>query len=135
MTESSFAQLVSEFAASLDAEDYARTLACLAEACVYLSPDGELTGPDAILDSYRGNGDKAQQLFDSVEYEHNVTPLGDNWFQILFIDRLSAGDLSHEFRCHQKVHVEENRIVEIIHQEIPGKRDELNEFLDRIPKR
>lgn len=135
MTESSSAQLVSEFAASLDAEDYARTRVCLAENCIYQSPDGELTGPDAILASYRGNGDKAQQLFDSVKYEHHVTPLDGSWFQILFIDRLSAGKLSHEFRCHQRVRVEENLIAEIVHQEIPGKRDELNLVLDRIPER
>lgn len=132
MTDSSTAQLVSEFAASLDAEDYARTRVCLAENCVYQSPDGELVGPNAIVDSYRGNGDKAQQLFDSVEYEHIVTPLDDSWFQILFIDRITARNLSHEFRCHQRVRVENDLIVEIIHEEIPGRREELNQFLESI---
>jgi len=132
MTESSATQLVSEFAASLDAEDYHRTRACLEENCVYQSPDGELVGPDTILASYRGNGDKAQQLFDSVEYEHAVTRLADNRFQILFIDRLKVGDLSHEFRCHQRVRVEDKLIAEIVHEEIPGRREELNEFLDAI---
>lgn len=130
--EADAADLVAEFALSLDAEDYERTRACLASHCEYESPDGKLTGPAAILNSYRGNGDKARRLFDSIEYRHEIVELNNSWFQIRFIDILRAGNRSHEFRCHQRVRVEAGKIVEIIHEEIPGLRDQLNAFLDSL---
>ena len=125
------AQIVSAFAASLDAEDYRSTGSCLAEDCVYESPDGDLTGP-AILDSYQGNGDSARERFDSIVYRHEVAPLSEGWYQVTFIDELSAAHGSHVFRCRQRVHVEDGKIDRIIHEEIPGERDRLNAYMQKL---
>jgi len=124
--------LISEFASSLDAEDYQRTLSLLAGHCIYDSPTGQLTGPVAIVSSYREPGDLARERFDSIVYRHRVVPLGEGWYQIEFIDELVAGSRSHVFRCNQRVRIDKGQIVRIIHEEIPGQRDRLNAFMQSL---
>lgn len=119
--------VVSEFASSLDAEDYPLTESYLADNCVYESPTGDLTGT-AIIDSYKGSGDIARKRFDSIVYRHEIKPLSEGWYQVTFIDELFSGRGSHVFRCNQQVRVENGRIVRIIHQEIPGERERLDAF-------
>ena len=126
------ADVISEFASSLDAEDYPLTLSCLADHCIYESPTGELTGPAAIVDSYKGNGDSARKRFDSVVYRHEIIPLGEGWYRIAFIDELVSGHRSHVFHCNQRVCIDKEQIVRIIHEEIPGQRDRLNAFIQSL---
>ncbi|MBC8868863.1 MAG: nuclear transport factor 2 family protein [Planctomycetes bacterium] len=121
--------LISEFALSLDAEDYQSVLSYLADDCVYESPTGVVTGPAAIVDSYKANGDSARSRFDRIEYRHQAIPLGEGWFRITFIDELVSGQRVHLFRCNQRVFVENGQIVRIVHEEIPGQRDRLNAFM------
>ncbi len=116
------------FAAALDTEDYAVVRTCLVDDCVYESPRGELIGPDAIVESYRANGDSARQRFDSIVYRHEIEPLGEGWFKIEFIDELHARGRSHVFRCNQRVQIGKGQIVRIDHEEIPGQREQLNLF-------
>lgn len=128
------AQLVSEFASSLDTEDYPTTLSCLADDCVYDSPTGKLTGPTAIIDSYKGNGESARSRFDSIVYRHELIPLEENWYQITFIDEIRSGNRSHVFRCNQRVCIGQGKIVYIIHEETPEQREKLNAFVQSLDK-
>jgi hypothetical protein len=124
--------VISDFASSLDAEDYQSTLSYLADHCIYESPTGELTGPAAILGSYKASGDVARGRFDSVVYRHEITPLGEGWYRIAFIDELFSGRRSHVFRCNQRVRIDKGKIVRIIHEKIPGQRDRLNTFMQSL---
>lgn len=123
------ADLISEFASSLDAEDYPRAIAFLADHCIYDSPTGQLSGPAATVGSYREQGDRARERLDSIAYRHEVIPLDGDWYQIEFIDELVANRRSHLFRCNQRVRIDKGKIVHIIHEEIPGERDRLNTFM------
>ncbi len=126
------AEIVEIFASSLDAEDYARTASCLSAECLYDSPSGRLNGPLRIIESYQQNGDSARERFDEVSYRHDIETLGEGWFLVLFVDELRAGGRLHVFRCHQRVRVTESRICHIVQEELPGQRDQLNEFLDSL---
>ena len=123
----SSARVVSEFASSLDAEDYQSARSCLAHNCVYESPNGDLTGP-AIIDSYKVNGESARKRFYSIVYSHEVVPLSGGSYLVTFIDELYSNRGSHVFRCNQRVCVADGQIVRIIHEEIPGERDKLNAY-------
>lgn len=120
---------VAQFASSLDDEDYEVASACLADDCVYESPDGEITGPSAIVDSYRTNGESGRKRFDSVVYRHEVMQLGGGWYKIEFVDELLCGQRSHVFRSNQRVRIHNGKIVHIVHEEIPGERERLDVFL------
>ena len=122
-------EIVTGFAAALDAENYQSALSYLAEHCVYDSPTGALTGSTSVVDSYKGNGNEARDRFDFIVYRHEVIPLDDGWFQITFVDELYHRKRSHVFRCNQRVCIDKGKIVRIIHEEIPGQRDRLNEFM------
>ena len=128
-------QLARAFAQALDAEDYQRAESLLAEGCVYDSPDGQLRGAQAIVESYRVHSDRARKEFDEVRYDSQVGPVGPLEFQILYRDHLRTGNHDHTFQCAQRIRIgEAGKIVSISHEEIPGERARLNEFRARVER-
>lgn len=128
-------QTADQFAAALDKEDYEQARLWLAPDCLYASPTGSLIGPDKILDSYQSHGDAARGRFDSIDYRHRAQELEDGWIRIEFMDAVSANQRQHVFRCHQLVRVVGELIEEIVHQEIAGERERLNQFLETLNQR
>lgn len=121
--------IAQSFAASLDAEDYAMASQYLAEDCVYHIGETVLVGRNAILDSYRTNGESAKKRFTSVKYTSHVEMPEPNHAVVLFTDRLYLGKQSHEFRCQQHVEIGSDGLIKMIrHEEIPGERQKLKEF-------
>jgi hypothetical protein len=117
------------FAAALDAEDYESVRALLAANCSYHSPGGLLTGPDAILASYREHGQSASHRFDKIEYRSAVESIGPREALITFVDRVTLRRATHEFRCQQRIRIGVGGLIEEIrHEEIPGERERLREF-------
>lgn len=121
--------IAARFATALDDEDYTTAMACLAENCVYESPTGKVTARESIITSYQDNGDSARDRFDSIVYSHRIRSLDNDWFEVTFVDELTVKKRRHVFRCQQKIRVRAGAIVEIVHKEIPGERDQLNQFL------
>ena len=123
-------EIVSRFASALDAEDYSAAHDLLAEGCVYHAPkDTVLTGPDAIIASYRGNGDRARDRFDTIRYSHEVRQDDEETFTIAYRDELTQAGRSHTFTCCQVAHCRAGQIDKIIHQELPEQREALDAFL------
>jgi limonene-1,2-epoxide hydrolase len=116
------------FAEALDAEDYDRARAALADDCIYHAPEGVRTGPDAIIGSYRTNAASARQRFERIEYASAVEVTGPSAAVITFIDRLKLGGAWHQFSCRQRIRVGAGAIEEIWHEEIPGERERLQQF-------
>ena len=124
------------FAAALDEEDYLSAGALLAEGCVYYAGASTLVGADAIIGSYRGNGEAARRRFGEVEYFSHVESKAASAAVIVFTDRVRLGGQWHEFRCRQHVAVDERGlIVEIRHEEIPTERERLEDFERRHSER
>ncbi len=121
--------IAGQFAAALDAEDYAAAFALLAEDCLYDAGAVVLTNRHAIIDSYRVNAEDARRRFDEVEYLSAVKATDQDAAVITFIDRLRLGDHWHEHRCRQHILVNQRGLVAAItHEELPGQRDELAAF-------
>jgi len=122
-------QVAAALAQALDHEDFSVAEGLLAAGCVYESPFGLLEGPAAIMASYRGNAESAVSRFDRIEYESSVEPLDETSARITYFDRITHKGKSHEFSCRQVVTVgDDGKIVRIVHEEIPGKREALNAF-------
>lgn len=120
--------VVERFASALDAEEYDEAILLLATDCVYESPDGTLIGPEAIITSYRDNGDRARCRFDEITYSSAVEQDGDA-FVVTYTDGLRLGDRRHEFHCRQRLSVNaDDRIIAIRHEEMPGERERLRRF-------
>jgi hypothetical protein len=116
-------------AEALDVEDYFAAGATLAEGCVYHTGTTTLTGPEAIIASYRANGEAARRRFDRIEYASRVEPSGTSGAVITFTDRVRCGGAWHEYRCRQHVRIGEAGLVEEIrHEELPGEQERLHEF-------
>jgi len=121
--------IASRFAAALDAEDYSTARRLLADTCVYRIGAETIAGPDAIIDSYRRNGESAKQRFDAVEYVSDVELVDQSTAAIAYTDRLRLGNQWHEFRCRQRVRIGADGLVEeITHEELPGERERLKDF-------
>ena len=93
-------EIATRFAAALDAESYDDARLLLADDCVYESPGGTLIGPEAIIASYRNNGEQAASRFDEVKFCSQVERFEDE-FAVTYFDGLRVGDRRHEFRCRQ----------------------------------
>jgi len=120
------------FAAALDAEDYVAARALAAEDCVYRLGEAVISGLDAIIESYRGNGESAQRRFDEVRYVSSVEQTGASTAVINFTDRLRLGDQWHEFHCRQHLRVGAGGLIEEIrHEELPNQRKQLSAFETR----
>ena len=123
-------ELGRQFAAVLDACDYASAAEFLAGQCLYERPSREsLIGPRAICDSYRESDERARRDFDSVVYRSEVTADASGGIRIDFLDELGSGNAKHTFRCSQIVYFDDNeKIDRIVLVEIVGERDRLNAF-------
>lgn len=119
------------FARALDAEDYEAAATLMAPECEYVSPEGTVRGPAAIIASYQSHGDWARANLDEVGYESSVEVNADGTARILYIDRVRKGAERHEYRCAQRVTTAGGAIVRIVHEEIDGERERLRDFFAR----
>jgi len=131
MTKRPEIQIVERFALALDGEDYAGALGELDPGCVYSIRGKTINGAEAVIASYQGNGDAAQQ-FDSIAYGSAVRDgRGDprkGWIVIEFWDEITHRGRVHRHQCEQWVRVVDGVIVEIEHRDLEGEVEELKSF-------
>lgn len=128
-----FKQVVEKFAVALDHEDYPSAEQLLAPDCQYEIKGDRLSGPAAIIASYKGNGDDAAKRFDRIEYGSAVRHMDENQYVITFSDDIEHAGKRCFYRCEQYFTVSKQGLIEAIrHQEIPGEREALNQFLEEV---
>lgn len=126
-------QIARQFAQALDAEDYPAARALLADGCVYTIRGETHRGPEAIVASYRANGDSGRETFDAIEYESRVEPLNETTAVIRFVDHLTHRGERFTFECEQRITVNEaGRIDAIEHIDLPGQREAFTAFMQRV---
>lgn len=123
--------VVQRFALALDGEEYDSARGVLWDACVYRIRGKTIVGAEAIIASYQGNGEAAQE-FDSIAYGSSVRDAGDEsgegWIVIEFWDEITHRGRSHRHQCEQWVRVADGAIVEIEHRDLEGELESLNAF-------
>jgi ketosteroid isomerase-like protein len=125
--------LAKRFAESLDNEDYDTARACLRPDAVYQIGGDEHRGPEAIVASYRGNGDWAARTLDHIEYESSAQATGDFSAKITFVDRIEHAGEKLVHRCEQHLEFDDGgRIRAIRHVDLPGEPEALEAFFQRV---
>ncbi len=124
--------VVNRFAVALDEEDYAAALALIAADCVYSIQEKTHVGPEAIVQSYQGNGDTAARVFDSITYGSSVRAGADGWVVISFSDHITHAGERLDHVCEQWVRVNEVGVIaRIEHHDLQGEQERLDAFRAR----
>lgn len=122
-----------KWAATLDDDDFDTLPNLLSENCRYRSPQGVLTGPAAVVASYRANSQWAHRTFDSITWDSECELEPQGTVLVTFTDITDHGGEHHEYRCQQRITLDEDlRVAEIEHIVIPDEEAALAEFLDRV---
>jgi hypothetical protein len=123
--------VIQAFVSALDRCDFAAARKFLSKDCHYDTGNGELIGPEAIIDSYEHNAQWATRAIEHVEYESEITPQSDTLFEVLYTDRLSHHGHRHAYRCRQKLLLAPaGEIVRIVHEDIAGEPEALKAFFE-----
>jgi hypothetical protein len=123
---------VQNFVRALDECNFEEAGRYLSPQCRYSINQTELTGPEEILGSYAQSAKRAEETLERIVYESDVEQKSAQTFDVLYTDRIFHGGLEHAFRSHQLLFVNDSGEIEkIVHQEIPGEREALKEFLER----
>ncbi len=125
-------EIAARFARALDRDAFEEARALLDPDCLYRIGGKVLTGPDAILASYREAAEWGHRALDAVEYESVIVESGPGHAVIEFIDHLQAGGERYTHRSEQRVTVNASgRIAHIEHRDLAGERAALDAFFAR----
>jgi len=127
-----FLSVAHAFARALGRAVFDEAARCLSPAIRYESSDGTMSGVERIVASYRDNHRWFLQHIDRVHQRSHVEALAPGVARITFEDRLEHRGLSHVYRCVDEVSVGRSKFIEcIVHSEIDGEREALEEFFVR----
>lgn len=92
-----------------------------------------MSGPEAVIASYRDASRMAHRLFDRVEYGHHVVPTDDpNIFRVSYSDILTVAGESLTHMAEQRVTVAPGEgVVRIVNIDGPGEREKVDTFMER----
>ncbi len=131
MPTSSPLDIARRFAAALDRCDFGEAAGYLAPDCRYEIGHEVLVGPDAVVASYRASDEWGRRVLHRVIYESEVEETADG-ISMLYTDRIIQDGETHEHRSHQRVWLnDDGQITRIVHAELPGEREQLEEFFKR----
>jgi len=124
------------FAKCLDADDYEAARTTLAADCRCDTGKAILTGPEAIIESYRNSSVWARSTFDDVRFESRIEQDLSSPYRIcvFYSDILRKAGDSHVHQCRQFLTIDEasTKITAIEHLEVDAEAARLEEFFERI---
>ena len=122
------------FGIFLDQDEFAKMKELLAPDCTYFIHDEILEGKDTIAGLYQSNMEAGKKKFDELVWgESRVEALNENEFEVYFSDFLKHKGLSHNYNCKQKLTINNaGLITEIRHIELPGEREQLKAYYEKV---
>ncbi|MHC5112740.1 MAG: nuclear transport factor 2 family protein [Planctomycetota bacterium] len=125
--------IADRFAKALDVDDFDTARGLLAVDCTYDAPRSRISGADAIIASYEVNAAWARSSFDELKFESRVAELSPGVIRITYTDITEHGGQRHVYQCCQDVHMGDDGLIgHIVHVEIPGQKESLDEFTARV---
>ncbi len=126
-------EIAQAFVKVMDSEDCEPAKFFLAKDCLYKVGEVSYSGPDAIIASYKSRHDFAKANFDSVVYQSSLLQKSNNEFEVTYIDIITLRSKTHTYRCKQFFRFNsENKIIEIIHEDIPGESERIKAFFKEV---
>lgn len=124
---------VETLAEALDHDDFVTAASVMAGDVVYSIGGKQLTGRDAVVESYRAASAMARRVFEHVEYSHEVIRTDDShFFRVSYSDLLTAGSEVLTHMAEQHVTVEPGvGVAHIENVDLPGEKEKVDKFLER----
>ena len=119
-------KIAQEFADLMDNNRYTEAALVMSPACRYFFRGSVLEGVPNIIQSYVSNFESAKNQLDEIQFFSEVVPEGVGVFRLKYLDRLRKGSDWFEHRCEQTITIEESRVSEIRHFDLPGEPEKLN---------
>ena len=121
------------FVRALDTEEFDRVEGFLAPGCVYQFRGKTSRGAGKIVDSYRAAAAWASASFDRIRYESSLTREAPGRFRVRFVDLTDHAGHAHRHECEQVFTINaDGQIDRIEHVDLPGERERLDVFLERV---
>jgi hypothetical protein len=129
--------VVEQFAAALDRDDFGRVRALLSPRCVYAIRDERLEGPDAICGSYAEAAAWGRSKLDELVYESEVVDprvgAGHGAATVRFTDRMRHAGSAHVHTCEQRVELgADGLIASIEHVDLAGEREKASAWFEQV---
>lgn len=122
-------EIARQFCLALDQGHWEAVSSLLDPGCRYHFRGGTTTGVETIVGSYRKIDEWVREVFDSVAYESHVEMVGDAAALITFRDQISCGQHHLDFRCQQRIDINERGRIDVItHIDIEGEREKADRF-------
>lgn len=124
--------LARKFVAMMDSNQYVEAGQLMFSTCRYFYRDSVLTGVDKIVQTYVGNYESAKDQLDEICFVSEIVPESDNTFRLKYLDRIRKGSSWFEHRCEQTIRIENSKVVEIRHFDLPGEPEKLKAWFSEM---
>lgn len=132
MNPAALEQTAEHWATTLDDDDFSSLPHLMTPNCAYDSPSGRLKGREAIVDSYRSNSEWAHDTFDNITWQSSVEVEGEDSALITFVDLTEHRGQHHEYRCQQRIWIEDGLVHRIQHIDLDGESEALEAYFVRV---
>lgn len=124
--------IAQKFVTLMDNNQYVEAGQLMSPNCQYFYRGSVLIGADEIVQTYVGNYESAKDHLDEICYVSEIAPESDNTFRLKYLDRIRKGSSWFEHRCEQSIRIEDSKVVEIRHFDLPGESEKLKTWFSEM---
>lgn len=123
-----------KFGQTLDNDDFENFKKILDPKCHYEIGCQVLTTNDSIAGLYEKNMKAGKLKFDELRWgEAEVKQVNENDFDVYFSDFLKHQGIAHNYKCKQRITINDQNLVEKIeHIELPGEKEKLTAYYQKV---
>ena len=127
-------QTAIKFGTLLDQDDFSNFKLLLKPNCIYEIGDQIYNNRAAIAGLYEKNMKEGKVKFDELVWgKSEIKQVSENEYDVYFSDFLKHQGIEHNYKCKQRITINENHLVEkIVHMELPGEREKLLAFYEKV---
>jgi hypothetical protein len=124
---------IDRFALALDRDDFDSAITMLSADCVYETAAETLSGPEAVIKSFRDATQWAHKNLDTIIYVHSIEPCQDCDGAIRFIDDVTHSGKSMQHQCLMHVSLTELGLISKLRlEDLPGEKQKVSDFLQAV---
>lgn len=123
-------QAAKTFAQLMDNNLFEEAQGLMHPSCVYYYRDKIIQGAQAIIEVYKSNYETGAKKLDEILFSSKVEEMTNKSFKLKYLDRIRKRKSWHEYHCEQHIKIEEGLVTQIIHVDLPGEVEKLNQWLE-----
>lgn len=122
------------FGRYLDEDNYEAVKALITENCKYEIGAQTIYGKDDIVNLYEENMKEGKKKLDELIWgKSDVKQLNEKEYEVYFSDYLKHKGIEHNYKCKQKLSINDNGLIEqIVHIELANEKELLQAFYKKV---